>query len=89
MPKPEQMADQQPTIPPEALAELRGYRASVQPGNEVAAQLAALREEVAALREMLAPPSAVILTGAEVRRQFAQLVAEWRKPGGLLDGPFI
>ena len=41
--------------------------------GDVAAELAALRDEVAALTALLKPPSAVILTGAEVQRQFASL----------------
>ncbi len=72
MPTPEQMAAQQRQMPPEMLAAIRP-RGEMQAGDHVAAELAALREEIAALRALLAPPSAVILTGPEVRRQFARL----------------
>ena len=72
MPTPEQMSAQQRQMPPEMLAAFRP-RGEMQAGDAVAAELAALREEIAALRALLAPPSAVILTGPEVRRQFARL----------------
>lgn len=39
------------------------------------ADVKALTEQVAALVQLLQPPSAVILTGAEVARQFSQLAA--------------
>lgn len=39
------------------------------------ADVLALAEQVAALVQLLQPPSAVILTGAEVARQFSQLAA--------------
>jgi hypothetical protein len=39
------------------------------------ADVQALTEKVTALVQLLQPPSAVILTGAEVARQFAQLTA--------------
>lgn len=39
------------------------------------ADVQALTEQVAALVRLLAPPSAVILTGAEVQRHFARLTA--------------
>lgn len=39
----------------------------------LASQVAALRDEIADLRRMLAPPSAVILTGPEVLKHFESL----------------
>ena len=39
------------------------------------ADVQALTERVTALVQLLQPPSAVILTGAEVARQFSQLAA--------------
>ena len=72
MPTPEQMSAQQRQMPLEMLAAFRP-RGEMQAGDAVAAELAALREEIAALRALLAPPSAVILTGPEVRWQFARL----------------
>lgn len=39
------------------------------------ADVQALTEQVAALVQLLQPPSAVILTGTEVARQFARLTA--------------
>lgn len=53
------------------------------------ADVQALAAVVADLVALLQPPSAVIVTGAEAQRQFARLRAEWRKPGGLLDGSFM
>jgi hypothetical protein len=45
------------------------------------ADVQALTEQVAALVQLLQPPSAVILTGSEVARQFARLT-----PVGAGDG---
>ena len=53
------------------------------------ADVQALTDVITELVALLQPPSALIITGAEAERQFAQLRAEWRKPGGLLDGPFM
>ncbi len=82
MPTPEQMnACQQSTIPREVLEQMPQQRGAImgaghammQSEGVMAARLAALSAEVRALREMLAPPSAVILTGPEVAIYFKQL----------------
>lgn len=44
-----------------------------QDDGELASQVAALRDEIAELRRLLAPPSAVILTGPEVLKHFERL----------------
>lgn len=72
MPTPEQMAAQQRQMPPEMLAAFRP-QGEMRAGDRVADELAALREEVAALRALLSPPSAVILTGAAVAEHFKRL----------------
>ena len=72
MPTPEQMAAQQRQMPPEMLSAFRP-QGEMRAGDRVADELAALREEVAALRSLLSPPSAVVLTGPHVLRQFDML----------------
>ena len=75
MPTPGQMAaGQQSTIPRELLEQMPQQRGAImgaghamtQSDGVMAARLAELSAEVRELRAMLAPPSAVILTGAEV-----------------------
>ena len=82
MPTPEQMAaGQQSTIPRELLEQMPQQRGSImgaghamaQIDGVMAARLAELSAEVRELRAMLAPPSAVILTGAEVAEHFRRL----------------
>ncbi len=82
MPTPEQMAaGQQSTIPRELLEQMPQQRGSImgaghamtQSEGVMAARLAELSAEVRELRAMLAPPSAVILTGAEVAEHFRRL----------------
>lgn len=83
MPTPGQMAaGQQSTIPRELLEQMpqRGAltgagHAMTQSEGVMAARLAELSAEVRELRQMLAPPSAVILTGAEVAEHFKRLRA--------------
>ena len=84
MPTPEQMAvGQQSQIPRELLEQMPQERgammgaghAMTQREGVMAARLAELSAEVRALRQMLAPPSAVILTGAEVAEHFRRLRA--------------
>jgi len=50
-----------------------GNSAMSQDYSAIFGQIAALKESIDALRAMLSPPSAVILTGSEVARQFSQL----------------
>ena len=70
MPTPGQMAaGQQSTIMRELLEQMP------QSEGVMAARLAELSAEVRELRQMLAPPSAVILTGAEVAEHFRRLRA--------------
>ena len=82
MPTPEQMAAAHMSqIPPEVLAmiprrgEITGGGPQVMSQAEgvLAARVAELVDEVRELRQMLAPPSAVILTGAEVAEHFKRL----------------
>ena len=82
MPTPGQMASgQQSTIPRELLEQMPQQRgammgaghAMTQSEGVMAARLAELSAEVRELRAMLAPPSAVILTGAEVAEHFRRL----------------
>lgn len=85
MPTPEQMAaGQQSTIPRELLEQMPQHRGAIMGGGPqvmsqaegvMAARLAELSAEVRELRQMLAPPSAVILTGAEVAEHFKRLRA--------------
>lgn len=78
----DQRAAQGSTIPPELLAQIPERRGAIMGGGPqmmsqaegvMAARLAELSAEVRALRQMLAPPSAVILTGAEVAEHFKRL----------------
>ncbi len=78
----DQRAAQGSTIPPEVLAQIPERRGSLMGGGPqamsqaegvMAARLAELSAEVRELRQMLAPPSAVILTGAEVAEHFKRL----------------
>jgi hypothetical protein len=62
-------AGQQSTIMRELLEQMP------QSEGVMAARLAELSAEVRELRQMLAPPSAVILTGAEVAEHFRRLRA--------------
>lgn len=82
MPTPEQMAaGHMSQTPPEVLAmiprrgEITGGGPQVMSQAEgvLAARVADLVAEVRELRQMLAPPSAVILTGAEVAEHFRRL----------------
>lgn len=81
MPTPGQMNAQQASMPPEVLAQMpqrrgemmgAGY-AMTQADGVLAARVADLCAEVRELRAMLAPPSSVILTGAEVAEHFRRL----------------
>lgn len=78
----EQRAAQGCSIPPEVLAQIPERRGSIMGGGPqmmsqaegvLAARVAELVAEVRELRQMLAPPSAVILTGAEVAQHFRRL----------------
>ncbi len=77
----DQRAAQGSTIPPEVLAQIPERRGSLMGGPQVmsqaegvmAARLAELSAEVRELRRLLAPSSAVILTGAEVAEHFKRL----------------
>lgn len=78
----EQRAAQGCSIPPEVLAQIPERRGSIMGGGPqimsqaegvLAARVAELVAEVRELRQMLAPPSAVILTGAEVAEHFRRL----------------
>ena len=78
----DQRAAQGLTIPPEVLAQIPEMRGSLMGGGPqvmsqaegvMAARLAELSAEVRELRRLLAPPSAVILTGAEVAEHFKRL----------------
>lgn len=53
-----------------------GNSAMSQDYSALFGQIAALMESIDALRAMLSPPSAVILTGSEVARQFERLTSE-------------
>ena len=84
MPIPGQMAaGQQSTIPRELLEQMPQQRGTLMGAGHVmtqsegvmAARLAELSADVRELRQMLAPPSAVILTGAEVAEHFKRLRA--------------
>lgn len=86
----EQRAAQGCSIPPELLAQIPERRGSLmgagpqvmtQQESSLIGQVAALREEIAELRRMLSPPSAVILTGPEVAQHFRRLT-----PVGAGDG---
>jgi hypothetical protein len=90
MPTPGQMAAQGSTIPAELLAQIPqrrgeimggGPQAMTQQESSLIGQVAALREEIAELRRLLSPPSAVILTGPEVAHHFRRLT-----PVGAGDG---
>lgn len=78
----EQRAAQGCSIPPELLAQIPERRGGIIGGGPqimsqaegvLAARVAELVAEVRELRQMLAPPSAVILTGAEVAEHFRRL----------------
>ncbi len=71
----EQRAAQGRSMPPEALASITEWRGPqmMSQADVLAARLAELSAEVRELRQMLAPPSAVILTGAEVAEHFRRL----------------
>lgn len=78
----DQRAAQGSTIPPELLAQIPERRGSIMGGGPqimsqaegaLTARVAELVAEVRELRQMLAPPSAVILTGAEVAEHFKRL----------------
>lgn len=78
----EQRAAQGSTIPPELLAQIPHRRGEIMGGGPqmmsqhesvLAMRVDELREEIRELRRMLAPPSAVILTGAEVAEHFKRL----------------
>lgn len=77
----EQRAGQQSTIPRDVLEQIPMHRgammgaghAMTQAEGVLAARIADLTAEVRELRRMLAPPSAVILTGAEVVEHFRRL----------------
>ena len=81
MPTPEQMAKQQSTMPPELLEQMHHQRGTImgaghamtQGGGVLAARVAELCNEVRELRNMLSPPSAIILTGTEVAEHFKLL----------------
>ena len=82
MPTPGQMAAQQASIPPELLAQIPERRGTIMGGGPqvmtqaegaLAARVADLCDEVRELRRMLSPPSALILTGAEVAEHFRRL----------------
>lgn len=86
MPTPDyRNAAQGSSIPPEALAGLQEQRrgSAIAGGGQLmsqhesalAARVSELTEEIRELRRMLAPPSAVILTGAEVLAHFSRLRA--------------
>lgn len=82
MPEFNSRAGQASTIPPEILSQMQqrvgaimggGPQAMTQAEGVLAARVAELTEEVRELRRMLAPPSAVILTGPEVAAAFRRL----------------
>lgn len=85
MPTPEQMAaSHMSQIPRELLEKFPQRRGDIMGGGPqamsqaesvLAARVADLVAEVRELRQMLAPPSAVILTGAEVAEHFKRLRA--------------
>jgi len=74
---------QQSTIPRELLEQMPQHRGTIMGAGHVmsqadgvlAARVAELCGEVRELRKMLSPPSAVILTGAEVAEHFKRLRA--------------
>ena len=78
----DQRAAQGSTIPPELLAQIPERRGAIMGGGPqmmtqhesvLAMRVDELRDEIRELRRMLAPPSAVILTGAEVAEHFKRL----------------
>lgn len=71
MPTPDQMSAQQEMSP--RMFDAIRQQGELRGGNPVAEELAAMREEIAALRALLSPPSALILTGAEVIEHFSRL----------------
>ena len=86
----DQRAAQGSSMPPEVLAHIPERRGSIMGGgpqlmtqqeSSLIGQVAALREEIAELRRLLSPPSAVILTGPEVAHHFRRLT-----PVGAGDG---
>lgn len=72
MPTPGQQA---PNLPHPAHARFLEAMAGSDQRPATQADVQSLTEQVAALVQLLQPPSAVILTGAEVARQFSQLAA--------------
>lgn len=69
-------------MPPELLAQIAQRRGEITGGgpqvmtqqeSSLIGQVAALREEIAELRRLLSPPSAVILTGPGVVECFKRL----------------
>lgn len=78
----DQRAAQGCSIPPELLAQIPERRGAIMGGGPqmmtqhesvLAMRVDELRDEIRELRRMLAPPSAVILTGAEVAEHFRRL----------------
>ena len=78
----DQRAAQGSTIPPDVLAQIPERRGAIMGGGPqmmsqhesvLAMRVDELRDEIRELRRMLAPPSAVILTGAEVAEHFKRL----------------
>lgn len=78
----DQRAAQGCSIPPELLAQIPDRRGAIMGGGPqmmtqhesvLAMRVDELRDEIRELRRMLAPPSAVILTGAEVAEHFKRL----------------
>lgn len=68
--------DHELKAPRRALEQIAPAVGSASGESSIARELAALRQEVAALRELLAPPSSVILVGPEAAWMFKRLVAE-------------
>ena len=82
----DQRAAQGCSIPPELLAQIPERRGAIMGGGPqmmtqhesvLAMRVDELRDEIRELRRMLAPPSAVILTGAEVAEHFKRLRDVW------------
>lgn len=82
----DQRAVQDCSIPPELLAQIPERRGAIMGGGPqmmtqhesvLAMRVDELRDEIRELRRMLAPPSAVILTGAEVAEHFKRLREGW------------
>lgn len=89
MPTPGQMNEQQKALTAEQAEMVRGFEAHnrqysgairgagnslmSQDYSALLSQIAGLRASVDALRDLLSPPSAVILTGSEVTKHFHRL----------------